>query len=326
MDDYSLNLTAASSQYASIADGSQTGLNPSAAITMEAWVWQRSVGTSYTIMSKGEDSGDDRSYSFDITATGLRLFVSQSGTQASRDNLAVTWTQTTGKWNHVAVTWLGSSKEAKFYVNGVQQGATQTGSNAASLFNNASPFAIGSVNVGTTPVQFADHLVKDARVWSDVRTVTEIADNMALKTLASTTGLVGRWLFDNDLLDETANNNDLTASGSPTYLQFAPHTFENLNTTDWSAHKLTIDNTKVSGSTDLTNYPTAVIDGNFIADLYTNIDSVNRYSLDLEVSSTQYVYRADTASLSITGDLTQECLIKLEQLPSASTTMVIAAK
>src|SRR3990167_1669458 len=42
----------------------------------------------------------------------------------------------------------------------------------------------------------------------------------------------------------------------------------------------------------------------------------NTNSLDLELSSSQYADRADTTSLSITGDLTIECWVKLEQLPS----------
>ena len=49
----------------------------------------------------------------------------------------------------------------------------------------------------------------------------------------------------------------------------------------------------------------------------------NTHSLDLELSSSQYASRADTASLSITGDITIEGWIKLE---SIGNTMSIAAK
>jgi len=33
----------------------------------------------------------------------------------------------------------------------------------------------------------------------------------------ATAGLVGYWRFENNYLDETTNNNDLTASGSPVF-------------------------------------------------------------------------------------------------------------
>ena len=46
--------------------------------------------------------------------------------------------------------------------------------------------------------------------------------------------------------------------------------------------------------------------------------SVNTHSLDLELSSSQYAKVADTVPLSITGDLTVECWVKLETLPSAN--------
>lgn len=55
--------------------------------------------------------------------------------------------------------------------------------------------------------------------------------------------------------------------------------------------------------------------------------SFNRYSLDLESSSSQYAYVADNAALSITGDISIEAWIKLEQLPStAGTYFGIATK
>ena len=47
---------------------------------------------------------------------------------------------------------------------------------------------------------------------------------------------------------------------------------------------------------------------------------MNTSSLDLELSSSQYAYCADSVSLSFTGDITLEAWIKLEQLPSTAGT------
>lgn len=53
----------------------------------------------------------------------------------------------------------------------------------------------------------------------------------------------------------------------------------------------------------------------------------NTYSLDLELSSSQHAFVADNADVSITGDITIEAWIKLEQLPStAATFMFIVGK
>lgn len=53
----------------------------------------------------------------------------------------------------------------------------------------------------------------------------------------------------------------------------------------------------------------------------------NRYSLDLEASSSQYAYVADNAALSLTSTISFEAWIKLEQLPSTvGAAMAIMAK
>lgn len=53
---------------------------------------------------------------------------------------------------------------------------------------------------------------------------------------------------------------------------------------------------------------------------------LNTNSLDLEAGSSQYGYRADTASLSITGDLSLEAQIKPESLPTVGNSMTLVSK
>lgn len=53
---------------------------------------------------------------------------------------------------------------------------------------------------------------------------------------------------------------------------------------------------------------------------------LNTYALDLEASSSQYATAADSASLSITGDLALEINFKPESLPTAGNEMVLMAK
>ena len=52
----------------------------------------------------------------------------------------------------------------------------------------------------------------------------------------------------------------------------------------------------------------------------------NTHSLDLESGSSQYASRADTASLSITGDLSLEAFIKPETLPASGSSMTLIGK
>lgn len=53
---------------------------------------------------------------------------------------------------------------------------------------------------------------------------------------------------------------------------------------------------------------------------------LNTHSLNLEASSSMYADRADTASLSITGDLAIECWINMESLPTVGNSMVLVSK
>lgn len=53
---------------------------------------------------------------------------------------------------------------------------------------------------------------------------------------------------------------------------------------------------------------------------------LNTNSLDLEADDSQYAYRADTASLSIVGNLSIEAQIKPESLPTSGNTMTLVSK
>ena len=66
----------------------------------------------------------------------------------------------------------------------------------------------------------------------------------------------------------------------------------------------------------------------FVDDYFGSLGGVplNTNSLDLESSSSQYASRADTATLSITGNIAFDYQIKPESLPAAGDQMVIASK
>jgi hypothetical protein len=66
----------------------------------------------------------------------------------------------------------------------------------------------------------------------------------------------------------------------------------------------------------------------FNNDYFTSTGGVpqNTYSLSAVAASSQYAYRADTASLSITGDLSIECNVKPTTLPTTGNQMVFVSK
>jgi len=47
--------------------------------------------------------------------------------------------------------------------------------------------------------------------------IFELMSSPSMRPAANREGLVAYWRFDNDALDSTANNNDLTAAGTPVF-------------------------------------------------------------------------------------------------------------
>ena len=128
-------------------------------------------------------------------------------------------------WYHTCVVFDGANTDTLYYRDGAQIGATQN-NGIASLHNGSSPFSIGAENVGVTPTEFFNGQLDDVRVWTRVLSAAEI---LALYNDPCTDSLSGanlsaQWLFDDDFLDYTSNNNDLTETGGVAYSTELPYT------------------------------------------------------------------------------------------------------
>jgi hypothetical protein len=168
--------------------------------TLECWVNFTSIGsdaatTAFCMMSKYQTSTAIRSWEFDfINITGtksIRLNVSNDGSSSNRATWS--WTPTVATWYHLAVAWTKSSGSATLYVDGASQGAVSTG--ATTIYDGDAKFAIGASSEGAG--NYIDGKIDDVRVWNDIRTPTEIADNMSRKILQSdNANLAAYWPFE----------------------------------------------------------------------------------------------------------------------------------
>jgi len=136
----SIDFERSSAQYAAIND---TGLLDLAdAMTFEVWINLESNPGAY-VMGKRVGTGNQRSYSFSVTGGTLEAFFDNTGSGGAGKTASVSWSPSTATYYHIAVTKSGTS--VRFYVDGVQQGTTQSISNSA-IFNSTAPFEIGSVS------------------------------------------------------------------------------------------------------------------------------------------------------------------------------------
>ena len=221
-----IDLEAGSSQYLSVADN--VALSITGDISMEAWVKVESFASNatYTIMSKFTSTGDQRSYIFSYrnpsSVPQLYLNCPSVGAGEAGDEFSENVDLGTGVWHHVAVTVNHTTNEVKFYVDGAQEGSTQT-ITINSIFDGNAAFMIGALTT-TVVTQFFDGLIDEVRVWSDVRTTAEILASYNLELDGDEAGLAGYWKLNNSLLDITANGSNLTNNGAAVFSTDVPFT------------------------------------------------------------------------------------------------------
>lgn len=188
--------------------------------TIEAWVYLDS-NTGETIFSKQHD-GVNTYAMFTVGFTtnggggnvdipdGILAFRGANAGGSIQSNTILS----TGEWHHVAVTFDGT--EANLYIDG-RLDNTEAGDFSIPADANASVDArIGSWSAASEDL---DGKIDEFRVWDDVRTASEIADNAAKPLAGNEANLVLNYDFDSDnggtfVTDNTANSNDGTLQGN----------------------------------------------------------------------------------------------------------------
>ena len=220
MNSHSLDLESTSSQYATAADSASLSITSD--MTIECWIKLETLpsvlGANESLVTKWNVTGNLRSYRMYIASANDKLTVKASidGTEPGGTAVATT-ALTAGIWNHLA--WVydadGGANRNTFYLNGVTDG---TDANTdGGIHDNSSQLGVGVFDHQTGAAQFLDSLIDEIRIWNDIRTAAEIANNYKREIDPMEQGLAAYWKLNNDYLDETANNNDLTAVGSPVF-------------------------------------------------------------------------------------------------------------
>lgn len=216
---HSIELERSSSQYLSITDAAQTNLDLTN-FTYECWIKFETVAAvgDCGLVIKYVTAGDQRSFGIRFIndpLSEIQIFTSTNGASGTEVARTVSWTPSVDIWYHIACVLNGGS--FKFYVNGSQQGTTQTG--LGTPFNSTAPLEIG---VYSPTGAYLDAELDDIRIWSDERTQSEINNYKATELVGNEANLVAYWKLNNSLLDETSNNNDLTNNGAAVFSTDVP--------------------------------------------------------------------------------------------------------
>lgn len=199
--DQCVDLEAGSSQYAS--KSSPSGITFTDDFTCEAWIKLESYTQGAIVSRYNGTTG----WTFNVNSNGT-VQLQGITTGPTQDYVTSYQSVPLNKWVHVAASLDMSGASGVIYIDGVS---------VPSSYTNAAPTALtqaGNLQVGAhNGTLFFDGKISDVRVWSDIRTATEIQDNMNQALVGNESNLVAYFKLNGDFTDETSNNNDMTGSG-----------------------------------------------------------------------------------------------------------------
>lgn len=171
-----VNLASVSSQYLSITDASQVGLDLSSDFSFSSWINATTfpAADENDILSK-DNVNVSRSYAFYVdNASKINAVVFGAGGNGQRNvktNLAQISTGTT---YHVALTYSLSGNSFVVYVNGSSVAVTLSNTGITSITNSTADFIIGARKNSGTAEKFWNGWIDEVGIWSKVLSTAEI--------------------------------------------------------------------------------------------------------------------------------------------------------
>jgi hypothetical protein len=226
---YSADFEAASTQYFSIDDASQTGLDLTGDWAWECWYRFESLpaDTEYTAIAE-KWVGGERQYGFAITNdTGTYKFYyvdSAAGAGDVKSGSVAFTTLAVDTWYHIGLSRDASAASVSVFIGDEDTDEHTLVGTISSLntstFNGTNPLYFGYGPANFT--NYFDGLQDDCRVYDTTKTIDDFNGTMNEELVGNESGLIAYWKFENDALDTTANNNDLTNNNSVAFVTIVP--------------------------------------------------------------------------------------------------------
>ena len=269
---HSLSLTAASSQYASIADASCPNLEISGSQTWMIWINPTNFADYRVMMAKAVGAN---THDFFMGAAAKPVF--RLAGLTTNSSVTYSGTLSAGVWVHVTGVYDSSASKLRLYINGeLDQEVTASGSAVDTNGN----FYIGANDGGT----YFNGKLRNARIYASALTQAQIRSEMNVDT--PTIATVGNWILNNAYTDSSGNGYTLTASGSPTFSTTYPDAIDLVeNKTFTKKHKITVQHTQVAGSANLTDVPIVFTESNFLSEIFSLAKTAGadlRFSSDID--------------------------------------------
>lgn len=171
-----VDLESSSSQYLSITDASQSGLDLTGDHTISAWLSFETAPTSaqQAIINKWHGGTSSYIYRFDNNGSGVSRLEAFYDDGTSTENLNINFSSepTLNTFYHFVITYDASASQVELFINNSSQG-TATGT-LTSIRDGTAPFGLGANP--STPSDYFDGKIDEVGIWSRILTTSEISD------------------------------------------------------------------------------------------------------------------------------------------------------
>lgn len=169
------------SEYLSIADGVQVGLDITGEITILTWIKPETMNTIDIVLGRYDYGNNQRAYRMQIGSTNSNVtaMLSPDGT-AFTSAVSASDVVSNGTLVHIGFTLNQTTNKIQIYVDGVASGAAVD--YATDIHNSTAPFAIGCIYNDDVATYFFDGLVDEPIVWNTCLTAEEV---LAVKNITA---------------------------------------------------------------------------------------------------------------------------------------------
>ena len=198
------------------------GIEPTEAITVEAWV-KHEDSSGYIVNRGGSEDEDGYSLSWADGKIRVELQNTQSKKKVSCENTA----PSDGEWHHIAFTWSRKEKVITTYIDGKSAATTKQ-------FTGTLGVPTQALNIGRNALHdgYFHGQIVDVRIWDQARSQHDIERAMKEQLEGDEDGLIGYWPLDDKgttVKDRSGNDRNGTVQGA---------TWEEIEKLPVAAHQL----------------------------------------------------------------------------------------
>ena len=224
---------------------------PMKAITIETWVKFRNPGSGDATNPQNDWIWESRvdgnipnsdvfwfwfsnANTFNLGYRKMALGFSGARSATGGPDFLFDFNPTPNQWYHIAATYNGDTREMKFYVNGDLQGTQiNTGTQYPKDLVSSNDIHVGN-RLSNVLSSTLDGELDEYRIWSSVRTATQIKDNYNKQVDGNSPNLEMYFKFDQPTITRIYGSCSKTAETArmvfPTYNNIVPSTTSTVNT------------------------------------------------------------------------------------------------